>query len=141
MFFSTSFKIQFTIFMSINFFMNICTTSKNGLSVSRVSTQIGHYAKQLWQYRLWIFQERDTKLEMFSAKNQLCRGADYAPHTTASPPGFKKVSTPLSWIVSCALCIMKTNHCAKPSYESLQQRLILKNLHTYNLVQIATVLK
>ena len=82
--------------MSINFFMNICTTSKNGLSVSRVSTQIGHYAKQLWQYRLWIFQERDTKLEMFLAKNQLCRGADYAPHTTASPPGFKKLSTPLS---------------------------------------------
>ena len=23
------------------------------------------------------------------------RGADYAPHTTASPPGFKKLSTPL----------------------------------------------
>ena len=25
------------------------------------------------------------------------RGADYAPHTTASPPGFKKLSTPLHY--------------------------------------------
>ena len=27
--------------------------------------------KQLWQYRLWIFQGRDTKLESFLATNQL----------------------------------------------------------------------
>ena len=26
------------------------------------------------------------------------RGADFAPHTTASPPGFKKLSTPLHMI-------------------------------------------
>ena len=25
----------------------------------------------LWQYRLWSFQGRDTKLERFLAKNQL----------------------------------------------------------------------
>ena len=25
----------------------------------------------LWQYRFWSFQERDTKLERFLAKNQL----------------------------------------------------------------------
>ena len=28
------------------------------------------------------------------------RGADYAPHTTASPPGFKKLSTPLQYVFS-----------------------------------------
>ena len=28
------------------------------------------------------------------------RGADYAPRTTASPPGFKKLSTPLKPIIS-----------------------------------------
>ena len=28
-------------------------------------------ACQVWQYRLWIFQGRDTKLERFLAKNQL----------------------------------------------------------------------
>ena len=27
------------------------------------------------------------------------KGEDYAPHTTASPPGFKKLSTPLPWVV------------------------------------------
>ena len=28
-------------------------------------------AYNLWQYRLWSFQGRDTKLERFLAKNQL----------------------------------------------------------------------
>ena len=30
-----------------------------------------------------------------SVKSIRTRGADYAPHTTASHPGFKKLSTPL----------------------------------------------
>ena len=29
------------------------------------------FAYKVWQYRLWSFQERDTKLERFLAKNQL----------------------------------------------------------------------
>ena len=29
------------------------------------------------------------------------RGTDYAPHTTASSPGFKKLSTPLYKFIEC----------------------------------------
>ena len=35
-------------------------------------------------------------------------GADYARHSTASPPGFKMLSTPLL-LVMCALCALRTS--------------------------------
>ena len=35
-------------------------------------------------------------------------GAYYARHTTASPPGFKMLSTPLL-LVMCALCALRTS--------------------------------
>ena len=37
------------------------------------------------------------------------RGADYTPHTTASPPGFKKLSTPLilQWHTHLNVCAVK----------------------------------
>ena len=35
------------------------------------------------------------------------RGADYAPHTTASPPGFKTLSTPLKMMNELRI-ILKT---------------------------------
>ena len=36
------------------------------------------------------------------------QGADYAPHSTASPPGFKKLSTPLN-----AVCMQAVLPCTK----------------------------
>ena len=41
------------------------------LSLGFLSCQIIHCGWTLWQYRLWSFQGRDTKLERFLAKNQL----------------------------------------------------------------------
>ena len=35
------------------------------------SPQTRNNTKDLWQYRLWSFQGRDTKLERFWAKNKL----------------------------------------------------------------------
>ena len=34
------------------------------------------FAYKVWQYRLWSFQERDTKLERFLAENQRCQKVD-----------------------------------------------------------------
>ena len=40
------------------------------IKAKRAQCQV-HLYLMLWQYRLWIFQERDTKLESFLAKDQL----------------------------------------------------------------------
>ena len=42
-------------------------------SVSSIAKTLGMYIVlcMLWQYRLWIFQVRDTKVEIFLAKNQV----------------------------------------------------------------------
>ena len=48
---------------------NVCSISRQGGITSR---GVGY--KQIysvWHYRLWVFQERDTKLARFLAKNQL----------------------------------------------------------------------
>ena len=46
--------------------MNVDETSTTIKTISRI---IVMYA--LWHYRLWNFQDRDTKLERFLHKNQL----------------------------------------------------------------------
>ena len=43
------------------------------------------------QQNSWI-----TEAKSWITKAIQTRGADYAPHTTAIPPGFKKLSTPLT---------------------------------------------
>ena len=41
-------------------------------SAIKVAAQVQYLHKcRLWQYRLWSFQGRDTKFEMFLAKHQL----------------------------------------------------------------------
>ena len=36
-----------------------------------METKFGQFDLEVWQYRLWSFQGRDTKLERVLAKNQL----------------------------------------------------------------------
>ena len=46
------------------------TSSVRIHSLFDTSNNLGDYAA-LWQYRLWSFRGRNTKLERFLAKNQL----------------------------------------------------------------------
>ena len=41
------------------------------LTTSQYNVHVNEQKNNIWQYRLWKFQGRDTKLERFWTKNQL----------------------------------------------------------------------